>query len=41
MQAQIASLYEKYFKVLGVFDSEQAAEFTEDECVALINIMEF
>ena len=40
MQAQIASLYEKYPKVLGVFDSEQAAELTEEECAALIEVME-
>lgn len=41
MQAQITSLYEKYPKVLGVFDREQAAELTEKECAALIKIMEF
>lgn len=41
MQAQSASLYEKYSKVLGVFDSEQAAGLTEEECVVLIKIMEF
>lgn len=40
MQAQIASLYKKYPKVLGVLDSEQAAELTEEECAALIEVME-
>ncbi len=27
-------------KVLAVFDSEQAAELTEEECAALIEVME-
>ena len=37
---RIESLYGKYPKVLGVFDSEQAAELTKEECAALIRIME-
>lgn len=41
MQAQITSLFEEYPKVLGVFDSEQAADLTEEEYAALIKIMEF
>lgn len=41
LQSQIASLYEKYPKVLGVFDSEKAAELTEEECAILIKTIEF
>lgn len=33
-------MYEKYPKVLGVFDTETAAELTEGECAALIKVME-
>ena len=40
VQDEIESLYEKYPKVLGVFDSEQAAELTEEECAALIEVLE-
>lgn len=40
MQEEIESLYGKYPTVLGVFDSEQAAELTKEECAALIRIME-
>lgn len=40
VQAEIESLYEKYPKVLGVFDSEQAAELTKEECAALIKVLE-
>lgn len=37
---EIESLYEKYPAVLGVCDSEQAAELTKEECAALIHVME-
>lgn len=40
VQDEIESLYEKYPKVLGVFDSEQAAELTKEECAALIKVLE-
>ena len=40
VQAEIEGLYEKYPKVLGVFDTETAAELTEEECAALIKVME-
>ena len=40
VRADIESLYEKYPKVLGVFDTETAAELTEEECAALIKVME-
>lgn len=39
VQDEIESLYQKYPAVLGVFDSEQAAALTEEECAALIEIM--
>ena len=40
MQDKIESLYQQYPKVLEVFDTEQAAELTKEECAALIKIME-
>ena len=40
VRVEIESLYEKYPKVLGVFDTETSAELTEGECVALIKVME-
>ena len=40
VRAEIESLYEKYPKVLGVFDTETLAELTEEECAALIKVME-
>ena len=40
IRAEIESLYGKYPKVLGVFDTETAAELTEEECAALIKVME-
>ena len=40
IRAEIESLYEKYPKVLGVFDTETAEELTEEECAALIKVME-
>ena len=40
VQAKIEGLYEKYPKVLGVFDTETAEELTEEECAALIKVVE-
>ena len=40
IRAEIESLYGKYPKVLGVFDTETSAELTEEECAALIEVME-
>lgn len=40
VRAEIESLYEKYSKVLGLFDTETSAELTEEECAALIKVME-
>lgn len=40
VQDEIERLYGKYPTVLGVFDSEQAAGLTKEECSALIRIME-
>ncbi|RRK33523.1 hypothetical protein EBB54_20850 [Schaedlerella arabinosiphila] len=40
VRAEIESLYGKYPKVLGVFDTETSAELTEEECAALIEVME-
>ena len=40
VRAEIESFYEKYPKVLGVFDTETSAELTEEECAALIKVME-
>ena len=40
VRAKIEGLYEKYPKVLGVFDTETAEELTEEECAALIKVME-
>ena len=40
IRAEIEGLYEKYPKVLGVFDTETSAELTEEECAALIEVME-
>ena len=37
---KIEGLYEKYPKVLGVFDSETAEELTKEECAALIKVIE-
>lgn len=39
VQAEIESLYGQYPTILGVFDSEQAAELTREECAALIKVM--
>ena len=36
VQAKIEGLYEKYPKVLGVFDTETAEELTEEECAKLM-----
>lgn len=40
VQNKIESLYEKYPAVFRVFDSEQATALTEEECAALIEIVE-
>ncbi len=40
IRAEIERLYGKYPKVLGVFDTETSAELTEEECAALIEVME-
>ena len=40
VRVEIEGLYEKYPKVLGVFDTETSAELTEEECAALIEVME-
>ena len=40
LQAKIEGIYRKYPKVLGVFDSETKSELTEEECAALIEVME-
>ena len=40
VRVEIESFYEKYPKVLGVFDTETSAELTEEECAALIKVME-
>ena len=40
VRAEIESLYKKYPKVLGVFDTETSVELTEKECTALIKVME-
>ena len=40
LQDEIESLYEKYPAVLGVCDSEQAAELTKEECIAVIKVTE-
>lgn len=40
VRAVIESFYGKYPKVLGVFDTETATELTEEECAALIEVME-
>lgn len=40
VRAEIEGVYEKYPKVLDVFDTETAAELIEEECAALIKVME-
>jgi hypothetical protein len=40
IQSEIEELYEKYPKVLDVFDMEKSVELSEQECVALIKVME-
>ncbi len=40
LQAKIEEIYGKYLKVLGVFDSETESELYEEECAALIEVME-
>ncbi len=40
IQSEIEELYEKYPKVLDVFDMEKSAELSEQECATLIKVME-
>lgn len=40
LKDEIGSLYEKYPKVLDVFDAEESAVLNEQECTVLIKIME-
>ena len=40
VRAEIEDLNEKYPKVLGVFDAETSVELTEEECAAMIKVME-
>ena len=40
LQDKIESLYQQYPKVLGVFDTEQAAELTKEDCAAVIKVTE-
>lgn len=40
IQSEIEELYEKYPKVLDVFDMEKSAELSGQECTALIKVME-
>ena len=40
VQNKIEGLYEKYPKVLEVFDSEQPADLTREESRALIKVLE-
>ena len=40
LQTKIEGIYEKYPKVLGIFDSETESELTKEECAALIEVME-
>lgn len=40
LQAEIADFYEKYPKLLGIFDREAESELTEKECAALIKVLE-
>lgn len=40
LQEKIEAIYEEYPKLLGIFDSERAAELTEKECAALIKVLE-
>ena len=40
LRDEIEGIYERYPKVLGVFDLEQAADLTEKECAALIRVTE-
>ena len=40
VQEEIESLYQQYPKVLGMFDMERAAELTQEECAAVIKVIE-
>ncbi len=39
IEERIVKLYEDYPKIKAVFDSEQAAELSEQDCKVLINIL--
>ena len=39
IRQELDGLYEKYPKVFNVFDNEQEADLSEEECKALIQIM--
>lgn len=39
IQNKISGIYEQYPKVMDVFDTEQAAALTEQECAALITVV--
>ena len=40
IQDKIERIYKQYPKVLDVFDTEQAASLTEQECAALIKVVD-
>lgn len=40
LQEEMHRLYEKYPKVLAMFDGERAADLTEEECAAAIKVTE-
>lgn len=40
VQEEIESLYQKYPKVLSMFDMERSAELTKEECAAAIKVTE-
>ncbi len=39
IQDKIENIYKQYPRVMDVFDTEQAAALTEQECAALIEVM--
>lgn len=40
VNAEIDGIYGRYPKVFGVFDSEEPAALTDQECIALIKVLE-
>ena len=40
IEEKIESLYRKYPKVMAVFDTEKSSDLSEQECTALIEILE-